>query len=342
MAVSELAWRRILREELTSGDGNVKALLTQLLLSAVLRDSAGVELSDFIKNIDIPISKMPLGELALMPAIYTTGRVLVFGYARYSGGTFTIVSDSITGGYWSSSRAGDWMEFEFYGTWFDVVFFRKSGVANIYVDGVLVATVDVSTLGGPIRNVVWHGPRDLSDDYHTVRIEVVDGTVEVVGITVDPAKNAWRIIPFFRDLFEAINRLSHYGTELFGLYVRSHTTGFPIFSESWPAYRTVVSTTTPLAAGGVWTSASVDCLGVRPYVKRIYVTLYSDVDGTLHVEYSPNNANWDAVESFPYTGGTTPVIGPIEVKGRYARLRYVNNPTTPQSVFRLFAWFMSG
>jgi hypothetical protein len=42
-----------LREELTSGDGNVKALLTQLLLSAVLRDSAGAELSSYIKNLNV-------------------------------------------------------------------------------------------------------------------------------------------------------------------------------------------------------------------------------------------------------------------------------------------------
>jgi hypothetical protein len=45
-----------LREELTSGDGNVKTLLAQLLLSAVLRDSAGVELSGYLKNLDVGLS----------------------------------------------------------------------------------------------------------------------------------------------------------------------------------------------------------------------------------------------------------------------------------------------
>jgi hypothetical protein len=41
-----------LREELTSGDGNVKALIAQLLLSTVLRDSTGAELSSFIRNLN--------------------------------------------------------------------------------------------------------------------------------------------------------------------------------------------------------------------------------------------------------------------------------------------------
>jgi len=45
-----------LREELTSGDGNIKRLLTELLLSAVLRDSEGAELSGYLKNLDVELS----------------------------------------------------------------------------------------------------------------------------------------------------------------------------------------------------------------------------------------------------------------------------------------------
>jgi hypothetical protein len=47
---------KALREELTSGDGNVKALIAQLLISAILRDSAGGELSSYIKNLDTALS----------------------------------------------------------------------------------------------------------------------------------------------------------------------------------------------------------------------------------------------------------------------------------------------
>jgi hypothetical protein len=329
-----------LREELTSGDGNVKSLLTQLRLSTMLRDSAGVELSGYIRNIDVPLSRMPLGELALIPAVYYTTRTPIYGYARISGGGFVYSPESISGGYWSGFTAGDYIEFEFYGTWFDVVFFEKAGGVNIYVDGVLRATVDVSKLKGPYRNVVWRGPRDLSDDYHTVRIEYVPGfPVRVVGVVVDPAKNVWRIIPFLYDLHFMINGLYGQGTAAAGIYVRSNTTSNPVYAEKWPAFRTTVSTTTALAAGGTWISASVDCIGFPPRVRRILVTLFSDQSGTLYIEFSPDNTNWDSVESFSYTGNTTPVIGPVEVKGRYARLRYVNGATA-QTVFRLYAWFM--
>jgi hypothetical protein len=42
-----------LREELTSGDPNVAKKLTDLLLSMILKDSTGAELSDYIKNLNI-------------------------------------------------------------------------------------------------------------------------------------------------------------------------------------------------------------------------------------------------------------------------------------------------
>jgi hypothetical protein len=47
-----------LREELTSGDPNTKKLLTELLLSIVLKDSGGSELSNYIKNLDIALSAL--------------------------------------------------------------------------------------------------------------------------------------------------------------------------------------------------------------------------------------------------------------------------------------------
>jgi hypothetical protein len=56
LAVSEIALKRALREELTSGDGGTRRLLTELLLSTVLKDSAGVELSGYLKNLDVALS----------------------------------------------------------------------------------------------------------------------------------------------------------------------------------------------------------------------------------------------------------------------------------------------
>jgi hypothetical protein len=330
--MSERFWRALLRSELTSGDAATRKKLADLLLSAILKDSAGAELSDYIKKLDVPLSQRPLGELCLIPVYYRVraGATVysVSAYTTNSGGTFTYDDPySISGSFWSSATAGNYIEFEFYGTWFDVVFRQKSGVANIYVDGALKATVNVSALKGPSTNPVWHGPRDLSDDYHTVRIEVASGTVYVAGITVDPAKNAWRIIPFPVDLLRIF-------------YVQGYSTSYPLFAEKWPACKTYVYTTTALAAGGSWTSAWVDCLGSVPRAKKIYITCYSDQSGTIYIDYSPDGANVDGSESISYTGGSTPAIEAVEVKGRYARVRYVNNATTAQSVFRLYAYFM--
>jgi len=47
-----------LRKELTSGDPKTKKLLTELLLSIVLKDSGGSELSNYVKNLDIALSAL--------------------------------------------------------------------------------------------------------------------------------------------------------------------------------------------------------------------------------------------------------------------------------------------
>jgi len=47
---------KALREELTSGDPAVRRKLVELLLSVILKDSAGAELSDFIRKLDVALS----------------------------------------------------------------------------------------------------------------------------------------------------------------------------------------------------------------------------------------------------------------------------------------------
>jgi len=49
---------KAIREELTSGDPKTKKLLTELLLSIVLKDSGGSELSNYVKNLDIALSAL--------------------------------------------------------------------------------------------------------------------------------------------------------------------------------------------------------------------------------------------------------------------------------------------
>jgi len=61
LGLTETSLKKILeeklREELTSGDPNVKKTLTQLLLNVILKDSGGVELSSYIKNLDTKLSE---------------------------------------------------------------------------------------------------------------------------------------------------------------------------------------------------------------------------------------------------------------------------------------------
>jgi hypothetical protein len=49
---------KAIREELTSGDSKTRKLLTEILLTAILKDSTGSELSDYIKNLDIALSAL--------------------------------------------------------------------------------------------------------------------------------------------------------------------------------------------------------------------------------------------------------------------------------------------
>jgi len=293
-------------------------------------DNVGLATNSKLDEVISAVSAIS-GGVSIIPAYYMAGRTQITGYDSYSGGGILISARVITGRCWSSSTVGDYVQFKFYGKFVNVIFYEKSGVADIYIDDMTTpyATVDVSALDGPDYNPVWVGPQDLSDDYHTIRIAVNSGTVGVVGVVVDPSKNAWRIRPFPYELDVNLDLAAN----------NAWLSSAGVYVNTWPAYKTAVSTTTALAANGTWTSSSVDCLGSKPYAKKIYITCYSDVDGTIYIDYSPDNSNWDASESISYTGGSTPAITPIEVKGRYVRIRYVNG-ATDQTTFRLYARFM--
>ena len=54
--MSSWVLREVIRSELTSGDPASRKLLTELLLSMVLKDSTGTELSSYVKNLDVALS----------------------------------------------------------------------------------------------------------------------------------------------------------------------------------------------------------------------------------------------------------------------------------------------
>jgi hypothetical protein len=92
------------------------------------------------------------------------------------------------------------------------------------------------------------------------------------------------------------------------------------------------STTANLAGGATYTSASMSGDGYR----RITGSVTADVAGTLYVEQSPDNANWDVSDPIVVAAGAT--LGYcVEVVCPYLRIRYVND-ANPQTTFRLYSF----
>ena len=92
------------------------------------------------------------------------------------------------------------------------------------------------------------------------------------------------------------------------------------------------STTTALAANASWTSTSEEVLTFG----RITGTVLADVAGTLYVEQSPDNANWDVADSWSVSAGAGLGFS-VELVGRYIGVRFLNGATA-QTTFRCFAW----
>jgi hypothetical protein len=92
------------------------------------------------------------------------------------------------------------------------------------------------------------------------------------------------------------------------------------------------STTTPLPASGSWTSPVDNKLETG----RIVGSIIADQAGTLYVEQSPDNVNWDIVDSFSVSANTGLKFS-VEKVVQYARVRFVNG-VTAQTVFRLYVY----
>lgn len=91
------------------------------------------------------------------------------------------------------------------------------------------------------------------------------------------------------------------------------------------------NTTTTLGSGGTFTGEAELC--EYPY---IIVQSYSDVAGTMFIDFSIDGTNWDS--TYPVNGYSCaagiPEVQPAAVVGRYFRVRYVNG-SSAQSEFRL-------
>ncbi len=91
----------------------------------------------------------------------------------------------------------------------------------------------------------------------------------------------------------------------------------------------LLQTSTPLAAGGTWTSAWVSIAGYG----KLVGTVFADQDGSFEIQQSNDGVNIDGAESHSYSANTyqgyyTEVVAP------YARLIVTNSATTDQTVLR--------
>jgi hypothetical protein len=92
-------------------------------------------------------------------------------------------------------------------------------------------------------------------------------------------------------------------------------------------------TASPLGASSVYTQPSQDS---TTYPQDNYVAghVYTDQPGTLYLDVSSDNTNWDIQTSLPVTPNTPNFLPFTPIQGRYYRFRYVNG-NAPQTVFRL-------
>lgn len=92
-----------------------------------------------------------------------------------------------------------------------------------------------------------------------------------------------------------------------------------------------MSTVATLAIDEEYTSAAVE---VTDFLV-VCVSLKSDVDGTLRVEFSPDGTNWDFVDTMPFKANTgNGANHAVMVSAKWARIVYVNGKTE-QAFFRL-------
>jgi len=257
----------------------------------------------------------PIG-LARLPLLTIWN--FIQAYATISGGVFATDDDLHFYRYWYSSTTGDYVEIKFRGSILIIAFpFKHSarGIANVYVDGKLVKKVD---LYNPtvLYNHFEFIADNLSPEEHVVRVEVsgeknpasAGYRIDVQGILVDPKLN-----PDI-DLHGAF------------FYRRRESLLSTLTEESGHS----LESTTPLGAGATFVGQSQDRIGkTHAYAHAMG---FADVDGTIYIDQSHDNANWDYSESTSLTGGAGSKLS-SRVVSRYTRIRYVNGAVA-QTVFR--------
>lgn len=90
------------------------------------------------------------------------------------------------------------------------------------------------------------------------------------------------------------------------------------------------STATPLAAGATFTGTGQDVV-IFP---ALCVAVLTDQDGTLYVEFSTDNTNWDSSIALSI-GASVNEVHKFTVTRQYMRVRFTNTSASPQTYIRL-------
>lgn len=90
------------------------------------------------------------------------------------------------------------------------------------------------------------------------------------------------------------------------------------------------SSTATLNTGATFTGTGIDVLAYASVV----VAVKTDQDGTLYIEFSPDNTNWDSSLTFSVTANLNEVHR-ITITRQYFRVRFTNTSASNQTSFRL-------
>ena len=130
------------------------------------------------------------GRLTLIPARYYIGSITNSAYHSVSGGTFYNSTYSISGVYWYSGAAGNYIEFGFKGPICGILFYQKIGKCDLIVDGLtIIDNLDISKLKGSGYNCSYVFKEDLTKDFHILRIKAETTDVRIVGLLADGRLN---------------------------------------------------------------------------------------------------------------------------------------------------------
>lgn len=97
------------------------------------------------------------------------------------------------------------------------------------------------------------------------------------------------------------------------------------------------SATSTVGANGKKVTNSYDLRAYRYFMTGVY----ANVDGTLYIEESGNDKDWDVVQSANVDQGSgTKLLSELTL--RYARAKFENDTNSPATRFRLYTGYKDG